>query len=213
MKFLLNHTIILILAVSCCSNLFAATDSLPSCVASQLQIEPRTVTYYDYKGQKLYSYKTIYQARPSNNSDQMTTTRFYDSNCRLVCTWTKGGIAGLNKMIPDTIQKDKIIAIRTDTLDTVVVKKLAVITSLPDNISKLAGLKKSNWIEESNYKGNYIFRFQNPADNPTTSKVTFAGAWFDEKGKPIPAVPTGQTWWWHISNGKYSRTPFRPGYR
>lgn len=213
MKFFLNHTILLILTVSCCSNLFAATDSLPSCVGQVLQVEPRIITYYDYKGQKLYSYKTTYQTRSTNNSDQMTTTHFYDSNCRLVCTWTKGGIAGLNKIVPDSIQKDKIIIICTDTVDTVEIKKLVTITSLPDSIVKLAILKKSNWIEENNYKGNYIFRFQNPADNPTTSKVTFAGAWYDEKGKPVSASPSGKTWWWHITKGTYVRTPFSPGYR
>jgi len=214
MKIFLNHTIFLILTVSCCTNIFAATDSLPPCIGSVLNIEPRTVTQYDYKGQRLYSYKTSYQTRPQNNSDQMTTIRFYDSNCRLVFTWTRGGIAGLNKIIPDSIQKDKIITIRTDTLDTMVVKKIVTPTSLPDSITKLAALKKSYWIEENNYKGNLLFRFQNPADKSTTSKVTFAGPWYDEKGKIVAVNPSGKTWWWHTTtNGKFSRTPFRPGFR
>ena len=213
MKFFLNHTIILILAVSCCSNLFAATDSLPPCVGPVLQVEPRIVTQYNYKGQQLYSYKTTNQTRPQNASDQMTTIRFYDSNCQLVFTWTRGGIAGLNKLTPDSIQKEKIITIRTDTLDTLVAKKLQPLTNLPDGIAKLAIQKKSYWIEENNYKGNYIYRFQNPADTASTSKVIFVGSWYDEKGKAIPVSPSGKTWWWHYVSGKYSRTPFRPGYR
>jgi hypothetical protein len=213
MKRLFTYTMNVVLAVFCGMNVKAATDSLPPCISNSLQIEPRIVTQYDYKGQRLFSYKTSAQTKPNNNSDQMSTIRFYDYNCRLVFTWIKGGVAGLNKTMPDSIQKEKIITIRVDTLDTIVVRKTQSTPVLPDTIAKLALKKNSGWIEESSYKGNYYYRFETPASNSTSQKTTFGGPYYNEKAIIVTPAKSSMIAWWHIRNGKFSRTPFRPGYR
>lgn len=213
MKRLLTYTINVVLLVFCGMNVKAATDSLPPCISNVLHIEPRIVTQYDYKGQRLFSYKTNYQPKLQNNSDQMSTIRFYNYNCQLVFTWIKGGVAGLNKTIPDSIQKEKIITIRVDTLDTIVAKKMQSPPALPDTIAKMALQKNSGWIEESSYKGNYYYRLEAPAPNSNSQKTTFGGPYYNEKAIISTPAKSSMIAWWHIRNGKFSRTPFRPGYR
>jgi hypothetical protein len=43
----------------------------------------------------------------TNISDRQTIIKFYNDSCNLVCTWIKGGIAGMNKVKPDSIEKEK----------------------------------------------------------------------------------------------------------
>jgi hypothetical protein len=42
----------------------------------------------------------------------MSHQEFFNEDCKIVCTWTRGGIAGLNKATPDTIEKEKIKKVR-----------------------------------------------------------------------------------------------------
>ena len=49
--------------------------------------------------------------KESQISDQMYHLEFYNKDCKLVCTQVKGGIAGLNKVKPDSIDKTKIVKV------------------------------------------------------------------------------------------------------
>src|SRR6187549_3541988 len=117
MKNILVHTIFCVAVLFIHSRTSATIDSLPACIVNISTTDIHTFTEYDYKGQRWFSFTQVAKAPDPKISDKMTITRIYDRNCHLQCTWTKGGIAGLNKISPDTIQKEKIKIVRIDTLN------------------------------------------------------------------------------------------------
>ena len=82
---------------------YAISDSLPRCIIEMKTTTESFVTVYEYKGQRWFVFTKINPAPEPNVSDKMNYTKFYDAACKLVCTWKKGGITGMNKVTPDTI--------------------------------------------------------------------------------------------------------------
>ena len=191
-------------------------DTIPPCIAHIKKETGKRLTKYEYKGQYWFSYQPLEKV-VDNNSDKMTTITFYDSTCQVVARWTKGGIAGLNKISPDTVDKKKIIPLWAEKPDTVTAKtaaKTPVANTLPDSITRMALSKKINWIEESNCKEVTLYRFEKVTSGNNSSKIEFAGLYYNEQGKAIPKGSSCVTKsWWHLYNGKFNRTQFRPGYR
>ena len=211
MRFYLNHTIILILAVCCCINSYATTDSLPTCIKHLAKGNIQSYTEYDYNGKRLFSFAISPKNKPINYYDSLGSIRFYDSSCKLFCTWMVGGIMG-SKMIPYSIEKQQIVTLRVVTFDSIPKREPLSSNNLPDSIAKLALKKNSHWIEETIYDGNRVYRFQDPSDK--SSKITFVNPYFDENGSIVSPVRfMRRAFWWHQVNGKFSRTQFRPGYR
>ena len=191
----------------------SAQDSLPPCIVNLSTKEPVIFYKYEYKGQQLFSFKTAEQLanEKKNLSDKMITTRYYDYNCQLFCTTIKGGVAGLNKTMPDSVEKTKITLVKTIVLDTTITKPATPVYNLPDTIANTARQKKSQWIEETTMEGKTVYRFQLKINN---AKIIFAGPYYTESG----AIATvgkinGKTAWWYASKGTFLRTPFKPGYR
>ncbi len=190
------------------------TKQLPACIAAiQAKDSLVTITEYRYKGQRWFAIGKKASHPEQNNSDKMSTINFYNDSCKIVCSWKKGGIAGLNKVFPDSVQKEKIILADTTTEDSNKITNSQKV-SLPDSIEKLARLKKSSWIEETIYDGKLVYRFPNLSDKKTPSKITFVNPFYDENGIIVTTVAlTRRAFWWHKSDGKFSRTQFKPGFR
>ncbi|MBP9103900.1 MAG: hypothetical protein KBF82_08570 [Chitinophagaceae bacterium] len=198
------------------ANCYAATDSIPSCIMDMKKTFPLlSVTEYQYKGQPWFLIvKDTVAEKVVKNADHQTHLKFYNQECELVCTWTKGGIAALNRVIPDSVEKEKIIKLPTQP-DTAAKKNSIPATDiLPDTIAKLAIIKGITWIEETNCKEDNLYRFENKKAMKNNGVPVFDGAYFNQQGN---AMPKGggciQKYWWHLYNGKFSRTQFRPGYR
>jgi hypothetical protein len=208
------NLLLAIYSVSCMQSSFTLVeDTIPPCIIHIKTETGKLITKYEYKGQYWYAFRTPAMKVIDNTSDKMTTITFYDSTCHVVGRWTKGGIAGLNRVTPDSIDKTKIKPLWAEK-DSAAALIKNYIPTLPDTIQKIALLKKSDWIEEGIYQGKYIYRFQNKVDKPTASNIIFTGSYYSEDGKINPlAKPQTKLWWWHLVAGKYSRTQFRPRYK
>lgn len=124
----------------------------------------------------------------------MTTIRLYDWSCHPKATWMKGGVAGLNKILPDTIEKEKIVTVRVLILDTTKGMKATNLSLLPDAIYKLALSKNSFWIQQTAHQQGSLFQLQNPSDDNSVAKITFGGACYDKYGNTVaPGTITGKT--------------------
>jgi len=189
-------------------NTNAATDSLPPCIKTIAKGKLSSYTEYEYNGKKLFSFTTA-----TSYNDSRRSVYYYDSACTLFCTWVRSGIMGA-KMLPHTVEKTKIITVKNILFDSLTCKKTNKAVSLPDTIAKIALLKNSQWIEENKSDSGFIYRFQSPEKKPGSSQIIFGLPYFDENGKVfVPKKITGKTCWWHKTGGKFSKTPFRPGYR
>ena len=189
-------------------------DSIPPCINKLKTVQnPIFLTEYDYKGQRWFAFSRDGSSPESDLSDNLTYTTFYSTNCKIVCLWTKEGTTGLNKVTPDTVQKQKIKKIRVVSPETTQKQKEHGENVLPDTIVNLAHRKHSKWIEQRSSKGEYLYLFQDVTDT-LTSKVTFNGSYYNNKGE-IVFFPKqlGITYWWHEYNGKFIGTQFEPGYR
>lgn len=140
----ISQQILLLTILLLSGNCYAATDSLPACINTMKISTESSVTEYEYKGQRWFVFTKIIPPVEPNVSDKMTITKFYNDSCRLACTWTKGGIAGLNRVMPDTIEKEKI-------------KNIAE-PLLPQTIEKLATAKSALSIEQYTYQGKLLYR-------------------------------------------------------
>ncbi len=209
----MRHLIIYIILFAGCGCRATAQDSLPPCIVHLSTKEPVLFYQYEYKGKQLFSFKTAEQLanEKKNISDKMVTTRYYDYNCQLFCTTIKGGVAGLNKIMPDSVEKTKIILVNTIVSDTIVAKKAIPAPALPDTIAQLFKQKKIDWIEEITSDGKRLFRFQLKTTN---SKIVFAGPYYTESGAiGTTGKTTGKGAWWHASGTSFLRTQFRPGFK
>ena len=191
-------------------------DTIPPSIAYIKAETGKLLTKYDYKDQQWFSYQPAEKA-VTNNSDKMKTITFYDSTCQVVARWTKGGIAGLNKISPDTVDIKKIIPLWAEKPDTNTGKapaKIPETRTLPDSIIKMALSKKITWIEETNCKQVSLYRFEKITPGSYNSNIEFSGLYYNNHGK---AIPKGSNCvsklWWHFYNGKFNCTQFRPGKR
>ncbi|MEJ7674277.1 MAG: hypothetical protein WKF59_16680 [Chitinophagaceae bacterium] len=125
------------------------------------------VDKYDYKGQQWFSMRRMLTLKESQMSDRMYHQEFYNKDCKLVCTLTKGGIAGLNKVLPDTIDKTKIIKVGG---------------KVPENIMQLAIKYNGISISIYEYLGQplYLLKFQySRLHNP---KQIIRESYYDKNG-------------------------------
>jgi hypothetical protein len=153
------------------SNAIDITDSLPSCITTMKRNDSLvTSAEFEYKGQQwfLIGKKTTQPAK--NYPDKMTTTKFYNNNCQLVCTWTRGGIAGLNKVLPDTIDKTKII-------------KVAEI--VPEKIMELAIKNNAASITEYQYLGQPLYFLNKGNDRNAPKEMIVIEPYYDKNGIEI----------------------------
>ena len=168
-------TILLVVIIISNTMVYATRDSLPACIVSIKKDTQNLVSEYGYKEQRWFAITKKKNLSPENYPDKMTITKFYNDNCQLVCTWTKGGIAGLNKVAPDTIEKEKIKLLNTLTL--------------PDMIQKVATQKNTKEIQEFIYDGKTLYLI--PNNTPPAYELAKKGVatidepYYDEKGKLI----------------------------
>lgn len=158
------------------ANATSTTDSLPSCIATMKENDSLiSFVEYNYKAQRWFVIGNKTTKPLENYPDKMTTTKFYNDKCQLVCTWMKGGIAGLNKVVPDTIEKEMI--------------KMLNIRSLPDTIQKLGIQKNIKEIQEFMYNGKTLYRILNntlPAYELAKKGIpTIDEPYYDESGTVI----------------------------
>jgi hypothetical protein len=190
-------------------------DTIPPCITHIKTETGKRITKYEYKGQYWFAFQSSLKV-VDNNSDKMTTITFYDSTCRVVARWTKGGIAGLNKVTPDTVDKKNIIPLWAEK-DTVS-KQIADYKkySLPDTIQKMAILKKAKWIQQSDCAGKIYYNFQLLSTTNTGSTISFENMNYNGQAKPQAKIPFGKLSWWRVNDSNpvtFTHTPFRPGYR
>ena len=166
---------------------YALSDSLPPCIAEMKISTESFVTEYKYKGQRWFVFTKINPPRENRISDKIYNTKFYDANCKLVCTWTKGGIAGFNKVTPDTIEKAKIKKIEIIQKDTIK-KYLTNSNALPDTILKLALAKNVEEVKEYVYRDKILYTFHYPLYKnklPKKDSLIIDYPYYDETGKMI----------------------------
>lgn len=143
---------------------------------------------YTYKGETWYLKQT---KKPETKiSDKMVYLKFYNNQCQLVCTWTKGGIAGINKIVPDTIDKDKIIPFVPDTvLKKAIAEKITTVTICRMNDSLVYLISKKTVAQN---RSTYYFedRYYNE-DGKLVKNSSYTQAWNlprkDEKAIPFVA--------------------------
>ncbi len=134
--------IILSISFSICYG-YSNVDSLPACILKIKQKDSLLIVdKYDYKGQRWFVMRRMLTLKESQMSDRMYHLEFYNKDCKLVCTWIKGGFAGLNKVLPDTIDKTKIIKIAE---------------KVPEKIMQLAIKNNAASISEYQYLGQTLY--------------------------------------------------------
>ncbi|MEO5948601.1 MAG: hypothetical protein ABIP79_17430 [Chitinophagaceae bacterium] len=149
------HIILLISATLLfgCSYASPAVDSLPACILKMMQKDSfLTVDKFDYKGQQWFSISRILTLKESQISDRMYQLKFYNDNCQLICTWTRGGIAGFNKVSPDSIDKTKIIKVAKKVLE-----KIPAVDSIPACILKMKQKDSLLIVDKYDYRGQQWF--------------------------------------------------------
>ncbi|MBA3674490.1 MAG: hypothetical protein H0W75_05950 [Chitinophagaceae bacterium] len=191
MKKFITHLFFLITATLLCNYTYAspAVDSLPACILKMKQKDSLLIVdKYDYKGQQWFSMRRMLNLKESQMSDRMNHLEFYNEDCKIVCTWTKGGIAGLNKVTPDTIEKAKIKKIEILLKDSI--KKYPVNSNaLPGTIVKMALAKNVQEIVEYLYQDKILYEFRYPLyykqELPKKGSVTIDDPYYDKNGKVI----------------------------
>jgi hypothetical protein len=190
MKKLVVQIILLFASFISCAESYAGIDStMPPCIKSKVDSNRLNVSEYDYKGQRWFVTAKA-NAKVENYPDKLTTLQFYNENCKLVCIWQKGGVAGLNKVTPDTIDKKKIILIRSIKFDTLK-KKDTSINYLPGPVIKIADLRHGITIQEYMYMGQRLYLINVPLTIDQRKElinkgiVTVDDPYYDEKGKTI----------------------------
>ncbi len=206
-----------IYSITCVHSQFTIIkDTIPPCINLIKTETGKLITKYEYKGQYWYAFRTPAMKVIDNTSDKMTTITFYDSTCHVVGRWVKGGIAGLNKTTPDTIQKEKIIPLWAEKDTAVNQTSNNKKYILPDTIQKMAIQKKAKWIQQSDCAGKIYYNFQLLSKTNTGNAIVFENINYTAQGKPQAKIPAGKTSWWNISDtnpATFKHTQFRPGYR
>ena len=136
-------------------NTYACVDSLPSCLIQMNKAFPRMkVSEYDYKGQSWFVIVQDSLSKIVQTPDDRTHTKFFNKDCQLVCTWTKGGLVPLNRVIPDSIEKTKIIKLpRPGKIDP----QHPLDTVLSDTIRRLAKQLNARFVQQYDYNGQAVY--------------------------------------------------------
>jgi len=173
MKKIPLHLIFLITATLFCVSTYAspASDSLPACILKMKQKDSLLIVdKYDYKGQQWFSMRRMLTLKASKMPDRMYHLDIYTKDCKLVCTWINGGFAALNKVLPDTIDKTKIIKIAE---------------KVPEKIMLLAIKNNAASISEYQYLGQplYFLHINHPYNSPKDTIVI--KPYYDKTGRVI----------------------------
>lgn len=153
-------------------NCYAAIDSLPGCINTLKIATESSVTEYEYKGQRWFVFTKIIPPPEDKVSDKMTTTKFYNADCKIVCWWTKGGIAGLNRVRPDSVEKSKIKKLDQPTK----YPKTRSDTALGDTIRQLANQLNARYVQQYDYNGQPVYFL---------AIITFPAYELAKKGIPV----------------------------
>lgn len=115
------------------------TDSLPVCLEKRRQSDSlQCFVVYTYKGEQWFVTTDGLQKNKQTPA-KVYTESVYNSKCKLIATWQKGGngIMTVNKIIPDTVNKNELkIFIPDSTRATAIKNKIATI-SLCNNKGRL----------------------------------------------------------------------------
>lgn len=181
-KPLLLNLILLALVFNCSANNkpkdFITDTLLPPCIKLWKKNNPARVSEYNYKGQRWFVFEGKQQdTLETNNSDRQTIIKFYNDSCNLVCTWIKGGIAGMNRVKPDSIEKEKIFIIYTEPYP------------VSDTLLQIAMSKKSIAIDRYEYKGQVLYKLIDSAQSPNELNkkgIKFISeSYYNEKGNIV----------------------------
>lgn len=165
--------VLLLLMITATGTICKAQTKIPNCIKDSIDKYEALVALYSYKGQPWFGVTN----RTNNNiSDRQIITKFYDTDCRLMATNVKGGIAGINKMTPDTVAISKVLPFITDTIK---------------RISEQLSVKR---IAVCNYKGAivYLLTMQSVAGNRSILKIT--DNYYSEMGNLILTNTYIQNW-------------------
>ncbi|HUM98344.1 MAG TPA: hypothetical protein PK275_10840 [Chitinophagaceae bacterium] len=181
-KSLLLNLILLFLVFNCSAtneSKTSITDSLlPPCINLWKKNNLARVSEYNYKGQRWFVFEGKKQdTLETNISDRQTIIKFYNDSCNLVCTWIKGGIAGMNRVKPDSIEKEKIFTIYSEPYP------------VSDTLMQIAFSKKSIAIDRYEYKGQILYKLIESALSPNELNkkgIKFISeCYYNEKGKIV----------------------------
>ena len=181
-------------------------DSLPSCILKMKQKDSLLIVdNYDYKGQQWFVMRRMLTLKESQMPDRMYHLDFYNKDCKLVCTQTKGGFAGLNKVLPDTIDKTKIIKIAEkvpENIKQLAIRHNGISISIYEYLGQplyLLELQYSSFhnpkqiIRESYYDKNGIaIIYHKKATNPAFSQKE---GWEPSTVQPEKIIPKGVIWY------------------
>ncbi len=132
------------------------------------------VTEYEYKGQQWFGISTKLTEQEKKKANYIHTIKFYNSGCNPVATWQTGGngIIKVDKILPDTVDKTKIIKVADE--------------KVPEKIIQLAVKNNAASITEYEYLGQTLY-FLNERENifhPITPKP-IREPYYDKKGREI----------------------------
>ncbi|MEJ7826597.1 MAG: hypothetical protein WKF91_00315 [Segetibacter sp.] len=174
MKKFPKHIIFLISATLLygCSYASPAVDSVPACILKMKQKDSLLIVdKYDYKGQQWFCLRRMLTLKESQISDQMYHLEFYNKDCKLVCTQVKGGIAGLNKVKPDSIDKTKIVKVTDE--------------KVPEKIMLLAIKNNAASITEYEYQGQTLYFLFKEKDRKAQKMMIVIEPYYDKTGTEI----------------------------
>lgn len=160
-----------------CSFASPVIDSLPSCILKMKQKDSLLiVNKYDYKDQQWFGISKILTEQEMKKVNYIKTIIFYNSDCNLVATWQTGGnyIKRVDKISPDTIDKNKIIKITGE--------------KAPEAIIKLAIKNNAAYITEYEYLGQTLYFLNDRNDKfnlNAEKKMITIKPYFDKNGREI----------------------------
>lgn len=169
----IRRIVLLLLMTPATGAICKAQAQIPKSIKDTINKYEGLVAVYSYKGQQWFG---VTNKANNNISDRQVITKFYDSDCRLIATNVKGGIAGINKMIPDTVEISKVLPLISDAIK---------------RISEQLSIKR---IVVCNYRGNvvYLLTVKSDAGNRSTLKIT--DSYYSEMGDLILTSTYIQNW-------------------
>jgi hypothetical protein len=165
---------IYLLLIACCLLSIAAsaqTDTIPSCLLDKTKGDSMLqVKQYYYKGQLWYS---LANKKPVTQSDMIYHIKLMTANCKPVGEWTRGGIAGLNKIIPDTIDTKKIWLKQSHSF------------FIPDTLGVAASRHSAYKIDAYTYKGEPLYKMISYTTPEQKKQMIIREYYYNYNGKLI----------------------------
>jgi hypothetical protein len=118
------------------------SSAIPACLEEKAKDSTWLIQHYYYKGQLWYGFSRKNTAKVS---DYLATIRLANGDCDTVGQWKKGGIAGLNRLTPDTIDVKKLWLRQFHSF------------LLPDTIRSIAKQQHAFSVDAYIYKGEALY--------------------------------------------------------